>query len=316
MVRKIQIMALSSLMSTWMACSPEGGKQQQGVSAGMSIAWADADEEEDSASENKDVVKKSSSKKKTVTKKKSKQKDDVDKKIVDEEVDDEIVNEEPSGTVPQIAGLVAMTANLADAVEQNGTVMVPDDYVGGNIQLSILRTDLDGLDSTNTISVTVEPAMVEATPGAVVDFKLSVETTSMAPSFAAGVQAHFQIVMTDVDSQKIITMKDVPLEVKADLIVQMMGGASPETWSSEEDLSVRPHEGGLRIRFVNMDGDSTHVVHGQGAINHGDIGNPLAQGDEYEQVIMPGDGQGTAVYYCHNHESGANQRRINVNVAP
>lgn len=100
--------------------------------------------------------------------------------------------------------------------------------------------------------------------------------------------------------------------------------AAPETldiylkndhhWSLPTKIMIPPHSEGVLVRFYNLDESAPHLVHGQGAIPHGNEALPPAldgQPQGVYKVHFKGSKPNTSgSFYCHNHQDSEDAHEI------
>lgn len=178
----------------------------------------------------------------------------------------------------------------------------------GPVNLTLDTTDVGMVDPVGYISATVSPSSVTLSPAAAVPVQITLQTDTLAPSFNGKII--LKATEATSGSRAQVSAAEIPLQVKPNYVVKLKGGRAPEQWDVPMALNFRQHPGGMTIQFTNHDSASTHVVHGSGAIPHGDTGKPLTlaagglpqAGGTYNVTVAPGAVR-TGQYYCHVHES-------------
>ena len=188
----------------------------------------------------------------------------------------------------------------------------------GPVQLTVDNTELSQVDPAGYISATVSPSSVTLSPATAVPVQVTLQTDTLAPSFNG--KLTLRATETSGGSRAQVASADIPLQVRATYVVKLKGGRAPEQWEAPSMLNFRPHAEGMTIQFVNFDSSTTHVVHGSGAIPHGDSTRPLSvatggvpqTGGTYNVTVRPGT-VSTGQYYCHVHESSTAAHNVTFN---
>ena len=193
-----------------------------------------------------------------------------------------------------------------------GSLQVPAGFVG-DIAIS---TDNSALPQGATeVAVAVTPAIMHiATANASateIPFQINVRSQAGSHSFKGLPVQLIAKAGATTSSQSIAVTVDAIYEI------DLTGGKAPEGWSSPMTLAMPKHDGGVTIRFVNMDTMSTHTIHGEDAIPHQET-DPLAvavgnqPGGVYEVQVPSGDPV-SGEYRCHDHETEDMLRTITFN---
>ncbi len=200
-------------------------------------------------------------------------------------------------------------------IQSTGTVAY-----SGMVNLSVAIPELGLVDTGRGITFSISPASVfvsNSTPGTAT---VTVNVTTMAPSFNASM---FHIVATDSVDSTLVATVPVPLTVKAVYNVNVTGKAAPEAWSMPVGGSVSfiPHTGGLVVNFNNTDMANTHIVHstngGSGPIMHQPTGSPMpvskdgvSAGGTYTQTVAASTTMSNAQVWEHNLETATQARTM------
>lgn len=196
------------------------------------------------------------------------------------------------------------------------------DGFAGTINLSVDRRNIDmNYQAGNDVEIAFNRNRVDLGANLTEQVTLTVRTKGSAPSFD---NSSFDLIASNDNGQEVGRFA-MPYAILAVYEVRLFGGSPNHEWSSpnpatEPVVALRRHTNGVAVEFVNYDVTQTHVIHGQGAIPHGDTGRPLMRapsigvaGGMYRITIansaQPSEGQ----YYCHNHESGQVRRTIRFN---
>jgi hypothetical protein len=210
-------------------------------------------------------------------------------------------------------------SNIPSQVTQLGmSPVVPitvtaDSNFSGDVGLNVNAPAIAAVDKGAAISYTITPSTVHLTPGGAATASLKINVSPSAPSFTS---QPFSVMGTDITHiGQPVAQSSSSLQVKSIYEIRMMGGPSPEVWSSSKTTSFINHPEGITVNFVNYDPNSTHVVHSAGPIPHGDTANPLAvsvngqPGGMYSTLVSI-QTQTSDTYYCHVHESSAQARTL------
>jgi hypothetical protein len=201
---------------------------------------------------------------------------------------------------------------LNQSMTLKSSLQVPAGFVGD----ILISTDASALpQGTAETSLAVTPEVVHVatahTSATEVPFQINIHSQGGSHSFKdlpvqviakAGVVSSSQSVLVTVD---------------AIYEIDLYGGNIPEGWSSPMSLAMPKHDGGVTIRFVNLDTASTHTIHGEDAIPHQET-DPLAvataghPGGVYEINVPSGDPI-SGEYRCHDHETEDMLRTISFN---
>ena len=198
---------------------------------------------------------------------------------------------------------------LGDTVSLNGSIHAPAGFKG-NISLS---ADVSKVDAS--VAITPNVITVPASAGATdLPFKIQFQTAAESHSFKG-----MPIQLTaQTDGNPAPLVQTLLLTVNPVYEIDLTGGPAPEGWSSPQAIVMPKHDGGVTIRFVNLDTKSTHTIHGEGAIPHQDTDTPMAAatadhaGGVYEITVPAGDPT-SGSYRCHDHESEDMLRSISFN---
>lgn len=192
-----------------------------------------------------------------------------------------------------------------------------NDY-SGTLDLRVEADEIRAVDPVGFVAISVTPSQVVLSPGQTAQVNVTLSTDTQAPSF----NSRFHVRATEAGGSQTAqtTGAEIPLKVNAVYEARMMGGAAPEQWSVPSTLAFRPHAGGLTVNFVNLDSAQTHIVHGNGAIPHGNTGTPMAKavagvpqpGGTYA-VTVPAGTQRSGSFYCHSHEGGGSAKNVTFN---
>ncbi|MGZ3722756.1 MAG: hypothetical protein ACXVA9_07500 [Bdellovibrionales bacterium] len=223
----------------------------------------------------------------------------------------------------KVSDIPMQTANLGTKIVVPVNFTVPSSY-SGTLKLEVLAPELKVLDPGAGIKFSFQPATLAITGGGQAAATLTIDVTTLAPSFDLSM---FHVHASDMSNSAIVADASVPLSVKAIYEVQLFGrlnaaSASPEKWSVAigSVTSFISHPEGLSFKFVNMDKLSVHRVHSSGGpIAH--EGNDMAAsvdgtlpGGNYAIMIAPSATKGASAVYCHDHEGGGQIRTFQFNV--
>jgi hypothetical protein len=193
-----------------------------------------------------------------------------------------------------------------------GVVQVPAGFTG-DITLSVDSSALP--QGASEVALAIAPATlhVATANAAMTEIPVQIAIRSQAESHS------FKDLSVKVaaKAQGISSVQAIAVTVDAVYEIDFNGGPAPEGWSSPMTLNFPKHDGGVTIRFVNMDLNDTHTVHGEDAIPHQET-DPLAKatadhaGGVYEITVPSGDPV-SGEYRCHDHEDESMLRTINFN---
>ncbi len=193
-----------------------------------------------------------------------------------------------------------------------GVVQVPAGFTG-DVALSVDSSALP--QGPSEVSLAVAPATLHIAQAntAMTEIPVQIAIRSQAESRS------FKNLSVKIaaKAQGISAVQTIAITVDAVYEIDFLGGPAPEGWSSPMTLNLPKHEGGVTIRFVNMDLNDTHTVHGEDAIPHQET-PPLAKatagqpGGIYEVTVPNGDPV-SGEYRCHDHEDESMLRTINFN---
>jgi hypothetical protein len=178
------------------------------------------------------------------------------------------------------------------------TVTASQDFEG-TVELAADLSDLAQPDPQGHVKATVDPSMVQLTPGSRATVTLEVTTSSLAPTIPPrmlGVKAKA------VSATGTTTLsRAFGVSVDAIFEIRLYGGPAPESWDSPLSVSFAPHAEGVLVRFINMDSSVSHTIHSSGPIPHGSAA--IRPGGTYEYRVT-GSQRMRDQYYCHDHENG------------
>jgi len=220
------------------------------------------------------------------------------------------------GNVPSIkvSQPADQTSDLGKTLTLPITVTAPADY-SGTLKLNVLTPELAAIDKGQGITFSFSPGTLAFTGAGSQQTTLTVNVTTMAPSFSGSV---FHIQAIDQANSRIVTVVDVKLTVNAvyevDLNGQVTPGkAVPEKWSIATGAVIGfiSHPEGLTFKAVNNDVEIHRVHSSGGPIQHEP--NDLAPGMTYTQMVPAGTTAVTSQIYCHDHEGGGQSRTFQFN---
>lgn len=218
---------------------------------------------------------------------------------------------EPGESV-SISSLGQSSMKLGETQKINGSLRAGDDF-NGTVNLSIDRTQLNAKDLENNVNISIQPSSLQMSAGQSNSFVVTITTDTMSPSFDL---SNVSIIVKDAAGERDDVTTNLSLKVEPIFEVKMLGASDvpDQRWDpAVNNVSFRDHSAGLKLRFINTDTQG-HVVHGDGAIPHGSIGNPLQQGQAYEVDIEAGTVDDASFYY-HDIENGGDARDMNFGVA-
>jgi len=183
----------------------------------------------------------------------------------------------------------------------------------GDIMLSVDASALP--QGSAETALTVTPEVIHVTkPRSIVGmapFQINIHSQPGSHSFK---NLPVQVI---AKAGAVSSSQSMSVTVDAIYEIDLYGGNIPEGWSSPMTLAMPKHDGGVTIRFVNMDTVSTHTIHGEDAIPHQET-DPLAvattghPGGVYEIQVPSGDPV-SGEYRCHDHETEDMLRTISFN---
>ena len=222
----------------------------------------------------------------------------------------------PAGQAFALGAVGDLSANLSTVRDIQVGVTASADF-SGEVEILVERDELDLVDNSNGVAISVTPSRVNLQKGQTQYVNLRVETRSQAPDF----NDHFHLVAREAGvANPRLSTSVVAYKINPIIEVDLHGGAAPEVYAPMfSSLLVKPHVGGVTVRFINRDSDQTHIIHGQGAIPHQNTGTPLARangntpGGVYEVKVTSTTANLVGQFYCHSHESGAQARSLTFN---
>ena len=203
--------------------------------------------------------------------------------------------------------------NLMSSSDVELTIKAGANY-NGTVKLSITRDELDGIDKGHDVVTTVTPATVTLAAGESKKIMAHIEIASSAPDIAA---THFHVEGVDATNSQLLAECATNLSIKPVIEIGMHGGPVPEKWDSPQALQIRRHQGGVMIRFKNMD-TIRHILHSNGGpVPHQNTGaNDGLPGSAYEVRVVDGATPAKLEYYCHVHENRNLIRTVMFNALP
>lgn len=189
----------------------------------------------------------------------------------------------------------------------------------GSMKISLDRSGLAVLDPSNDVVITPAEIPANLVAGQSLEFDVSVKTTSLARSGSG----KFSFIAKPDSADYAGSVKlDFALGVNPLYEVLIMGRVNGQMVYDRGTAltSFRSHVGGLTVRYLNADKLLEHTVHGSGAVNHQNAGNPLdiagaagpVAGGVYEIKIMPSANASNGAYHCHIHGGTDHLLRFNV----
>ncbi len=235
------------------------------------------------------------------------------------------------GPVGSLSAITVADMELGQSQTVNFTITAEDDY-SGLVTLAIDRTALSGINGNADVTFEFNPAQVQLVAGQVSqNIELIITSKVSAPSFNRISGLKVRAISEDGDSRSSET--SFSIMVKPEITIEMyglqdaMGNAIPpaERFNRPQVMNFRSHSGNLRLKFVNMDTQATHIVHGNNPIAHGSTANPLTvaadagggevtPGGSHEPEIEPTDNN-TGSYYYHGEEAAGLARTMNFHQA-
>ena len=223
----------------------------------------------------------------------------------------------PKTSLGSLSAASSADLELGDELIQTVTITAASDF-SGEIDLSVDRSSIMAVSGQQDIVITLTPASVNLAAGASADIEVKVESLLSAPSFA---MSQLKIVASASDDSALDAETNLGVQVRPVVTMRMFGGNVPaDRWDRPATINFRAHSQDLLIRFANMNTDSTHIVHGNGAIPHQNVGMPSdaaanagEEGGVYEVTIDANDTAGS--YYYHDIENGNFRRFMNFNQA-
>lgn len=226
----------------------------------------------------------------------------------------------------------SQVANLGTKLQIPVTISGTNGY-SGTLNLKVSPGNLSTVDPGQGITFSFSPASVTLSPDVSGTSTLTVDVTTMAPSFSL---SQFQIAAIDSANPQIQAVVSVPIQVKAIFDVLMKGplnppAASPENWSIAVGsvTGFISHPEGLVVRFQNY-GPTADIVHSSGGpIPHESTGNfpgtntpgvppspdgGKTSGGAYVNTVAASATSSASIVYSHNHEGGAQGRTLKFNV--
>jgi hypothetical protein len=193
-----------------------------------------------------------------------------------------------------------------------GVTQIPAGFTG-DVTFSADTSKLP--QGPSEVSLVIAPATLHVTKAnaAMTEIPVQIAVRSQAESHSFKAFPITITAKTKTDS----SAQTIDMTVDAIYEIDLTGGAAPEGWSSPFTLNMPKHDGGVTIRFVNMDTASTHTIHGEDAIPHQET-DPLVvataghAGGVYEITVPSGDPV-SGEYRCHDHEDESMLRTINFN---
>ena len=245
----------------------------------------------------------------------------------------------PGGLVTQSSGKLVINPISAKVTNLGTQLVVPvtlaaNANYNGTVKFSVDQTELNILDTGGAITFIFSPASVMLKAGTSATTQMTVNISSMAPSFSA---SQFHVVATDTLDHTLTASVAVPLQVKAVFDINILGRAnpnnsSPEKWTVDiaQVVGFISHAEGLTVNFNNLDTNGTHLIHSSGGpIPHQSttakypgtsvIGLPASKdgvipGGVYGNVVAAGTTKSTSQVYCHDDEGGSQARTLNFNL--
>jgi hypothetical protein len=202
--------------------------------------------------------------------------------------------------------------HLDQSAALKSVMQVPAGF-SGDIGLSVDTSELPQGSTETTLTVTPEVLHVTKPHSLVTELPFQINIHSQPGSHS------FKDLPVQVIAKAGAVSSSQSMSVTVDAIyeIDLYGGNIPEGWNSPMTLAMPKHDGGVTIRFVNMDTVSTHTIHGEDAIPHQET-DPLAvataghPGGVYEIHVPSGDPV-SGEYRCHDHETEDMLRTISFN---
>jgi hypothetical protein len=205
----------------------------------------------------------------------------------------------------------AQVVHLGAVREIPVTVTASPDF-DGTVSLAFDLGELSQASPQGKVSVTVSPQQLRLAPGQSKRATIEVTADSMAPSFSPVRLGLVAQAVTPTTAS--VVQGQISVSVDSLFEIRLFGGPAPESWDSPKSVSFAPHAEGVLVRFISMDTHDAHLIHSTGPIPHGD--DPLkpaaaegGQGGTYEYLVT-GAQKMKDIYYCHDHESGAQSRSL------
>ena len=226
-------------------------------------------------------------------------------------------NQNPNAPLGTLTASVNAAMSLGEIQTFNAVYQVDDEY-SGPVRFTVDRTPLMGIEGQQDISITVDPGILNVTPGQRVDLEIEVNTPFRSPSFDI---QQLKIVAYD-DNDKMI---EAPMSLSVASVINIElrecdyqnNALLDQCWSIPESIDLRAHAQDVELRFTNCDASRDHVVHGNGPIDHQPVNNPMDPAVSATEctgsyvATIAGDFTGDGTYYMHNTQANAQRRTIN-----
>lgn len=193
----------------------------------------------------------------------------------------------------------------------------------GAVSLAVNRVGLDAVDREGVVGVTVRPDRVMLTPGAQVVIEVDFSVTTLAPSVSGGRESDRVAIVATPETGSAAVSSAIALRILPILEIRITGRdefrVADQVIPPGGQVAVRPHAGGVTVRFVNYDSNGAnnrHVVHGTGPLPHQDANQPLlvappgGVGGAYEQRVTSTTPSVVGTFYDHSYESSNRARRV------
>jgi hypothetical protein len=190
--------------------------------------------------------------------------------------------------------------------------LTADPSFKGTVALSLNLDEITQASAGGRVKASLKDTQITLEAGQSVQTEIDVTVDTMTPTISG---AHLGL-EAQVTSPTVSThlSNSVAVSVVPTYEIHLYGGPVPESWDSPKSASFAPHAEGVLVRFINRDTQDSHVIHSVGPIPHGDTNNPLKpapaagqDGDVYEWRVTDTTKM-KDIYYCHVHESGAQER--------
>lgn len=239
------------------------------------------------------------------------------------------------GTTGTTGGTVLGTVALSQPASQVATLgsqtVVPvtltaNANYNGTVKVTISEPELSMIDIGSAITFTLDKTSVMLQANGTATVNVTINVSTMSPSFPLSM---FHIVATDSVNSAITQSVAVPLQVKAEYDVQLLGQVTagvpaPEKWSlaNGSTVSFISHSEGLVVNFINYD-KAVHSIHSSSGPIPSETGAGLAAspdgkqaGGTYMVTITSGSAPSMSQVWCALHETMADARTFNFDVAP
>ncbi len=241
----------------------------------------------------------------------------------------------PAGAAFNLTGTLTASMNLGTKSDQTYTLHTG--AYSGSITLTVEHDEVSAVDAKSQVSFIVTPSVIATAPNSNYTFTVSTVTTQAAPDFAL----HYHVFARDSAGsiRKESGMQtDFAVNPIFDITIGAGNALNTVIWSTDlvspttgigtkQPVAFIAHTGGVTVRFINMDPNGPHIIHGSGLIPHQNTTtflrslatgavNPVGRTyiDSYDVKVTSTTAGGSGAYYLHDAESGAKSGTITFNV--